>query len=95
MAVAVAVQVVALSGDITAPQAAATIGEALQSEFGRVDVLVNNAGVTGVTGFISGWLMRSVAAHFVIYHGEGGDTLGGSLRLLATGQPMVIPSHQG
>jgi NAD(P)-dependent dehydrogenase (short-subunit alcohol dehydrogenase family) len=38
------IQVVALSGDITAAEAPATIAEALKAEFGRVDVLVNNAG---------------------------------------------------
>lgn len=39
-------QVVALSGDITASEAPALIAEALKAEFGRVDVLVNNAGVS-------------------------------------------------
>lgn len=39
-------KVVALSGDITAAEAPATIAEALKAEFGRVDVLVNNAGYT-------------------------------------------------
>lgn len=38
-------QVVALSGDITAADAASRVANALQAEFGRVDVLVNNAGV--------------------------------------------------
>lgn len=42
--VVLADQVVALSGDITAAEAPATIAEALKAEFGRVDVLVNNAG---------------------------------------------------
>lgn len=37
-------QVVALSGDITAPEATGMIAAALQSQFGRCDVLVNNAG---------------------------------------------------
>eukprot|EP00775_Hariotina_reticulata_P009784 gene9784-9942_t len=37
---------VALAGDITAPDAGARIAAAVQNEFGRLDVLVNNAGFT-------------------------------------------------
>lgn len=39
-------KVVALAGDITSAQAPATIAEAVKAEFGRIDVLVNNAGYT-------------------------------------------------
>eukprot|EP00878_Enallax_costatus_P001673 GHUV01001826.1.p1 GENE.GHUV01001826.1~~GHUV01001826.1.p1 ORF type:complete len:332 (+),score=108.89 GHUV01001826.1:118-1113(+) len=39
-------KVVTVSGDITAPNAAAEIAAALQKNFGRLDVLVNNAGYT-------------------------------------------------
>lgn len=37
-------KVITVSGDITAPNAAADIAAALQKQFGRLDVLVNNAG---------------------------------------------------
>jgi NADP-dependent 3-hydroxy acid dehydrogenase YdfG len=37
-------QVVALAGDITSAEAPGTMVGALKSEFGRIDVLVNNAG---------------------------------------------------
>jgi 3-oxoacyl-[acyl-carrier protein] reductase len=43
---AVAALLMRCAGDITAPDAGAKIAAAVQKEFGRLDVLVNNAGFT-------------------------------------------------
>jgi NAD(P)-dependent dehydrogenase (short-subunit alcohol dehydrogenase family) len=44
LALLLIVQVVAMAGDITSSEAPGTIAEAIRAEFGRIDVLVNNAG---------------------------------------------------
>lgn len=59
-------QVVALAGDITSPQAPATIAEAVRAEFGRIDVLVNNAG-----RWVSGAATSSAVCAFMRAFGGG------------------------